>query len=40
MRKEDFVMALLEALKEAEGPRRGGAKHEREERKDAGNNTV
>lgn len=35
MRKEDFVMALLEALKAAEGPR-GGAEHEREGRKRAG----
>lgn len=35
MRKEDFVMALLEALKAAEGPR-GGAEHEREGRQRAG----
>lgn len=34
MRKEDFVMALLEALKAAEGPR--GAEHEREGRQRSG----
>lgn len=32
MRKEDFVMALLEALKAAEGPR--GAEHERKDGKE------
>lgn len=36
MRKEDFAMALLEALKAAEGPR-GGAEHEPEGRKGVGN---
>lgn len=35
MRKEDFVMSLLEALKAAEGLR-GGAEHEPEGRKGAG----
>lgn len=36
MRKGDFAMALLEALKATEGPR-GGAKHEPEGREGAGN---
>ncbi len=39
MRKEDFVMALLEALKAAEGPR-GGAEHEPEGRKSTGSGIV
>lgn len=34
MRKEDFVMSLLEALKATEGPQ--GAEHEPEGRKGAG----
>lgn len=34
MRKEDFVMALLAALRAAEGPR--GGEHEREGRQRAG----
>lgn len=37
MRKGDFAMALLEALKATEGPRGGGAKHEPEGREGAGN---
>ena len=40
MRKEDFVMALLEALKAAEGPRGGGAEHEPEGRKSTGSGIV
>lgn len=39
MRKEDFVMALLEALKAAEGPR-GGAEYEPEGRKGTGSGIV
>lgn len=37
MRKEDFVMALLEALsQQAAGPRGGRAEHERKGRKRTG----